>query len=291
KKKVKDEHGNIVSAWLCLNFSAVEDSSLEQMSATLNDLSVLKANFIKSPYYSDESWAMFESVNNELKIIFQFLQEIRFENYWNNEIKPVIEKKITEIQPGLPAYDVVGNVEYYMGSRLPSNKITVYILYFTKPHGIRITGMRFLTAVDWPFEILIRTASHEMMHPPYDYSNDEELRNLIESFKKDEFLMDKVLNHNPSFGYNTLDGLFEEDCVQALDQIINEKFNIAKGAKKRWKESDDGIHVLAIALYQIMKDENYNIKKEKFRDFLLRVVNNGTLMPGSVENYYDKFYR
>jgi len=290
KRKIKYENGNIISAWLSLNFSAVEDSTLEQMISTLNDLSVLKSNFMKSPYYSDESWTAFESVNSELKIIFKFLQKIEFEAYWNNEIKPKIDNKIREFEPRLAIYDVVGSVEFYLGSKLPSKKITVYILYFVKPHGIKITGMNFLTAVDWPFEILVRTASHEMMHPPYDYTNDKELHDIIDSFKDDEFLMDKVLNHNPSFGYNTLDGLFEEDCVQSLDQVINEKFNIAKEPKKRWRESDDGIHVLAIALYQIMKQQNFNEKNEAFRDFLIRIVKEGTLVPGKIKEYYDKFY-
>ena len=36
---------------------------------------------------------------------------------------------------------------------------------------------------------------------------------------------------------------------------------------KRWVESDDGIHVLAMALYQIMKAENYNVKQRGFQGF------------------------
>jgi hypothetical protein len=42
------------------------------------------------------------------------------------------------------------------------------------------------------------------------------------SLRADAFLMDKVNNHNPAFGYNTFEGFIEEDCVQALEQIINE---------------------------------------------------------------------
>jgi hypothetical protein len=164
------------------------------------------------------------------------------------------------------------------------------MLYYSQPHGIKITGTRFLTDIAWNFGILLRTAVHEMMHPPYDYANDEELRNTIELFKKDEFVMDKVQNHNPSFGYNTLEGLFEEDCVQSLDQIISEKLGIARDAKKRWKESDEGIHVLAVALYQIMKEENYNQKNEKFRDFIIRLVKEEKLVPGKIIKYYEMFY-
>jgi hypothetical protein len=190
----------------------------------------------------------------------------------------------------LPNYDVVRENEYFLGYKLPSDTITVYMLNYAKPHGIKITGTRFLTNTGWSFKIVIRTAAHEMMHPPYDYKNDEELRKIIELFRKDEFVMDKVNNHNPSLGYNTLEGLFEEDCVQALDQMINEKFGIAKDARQRWTESDEGIHVIAVSLYQIMKDEDYNSKNEKFRDFLVRIVNEGKLVPGKIKEYHNKFY-
>lgn len=290
KKKVKDDNGTIISAWLCLYFSAVEDSAVEQMRNTLSDLNILKANFSKTIYHNEESWHLFESINSELKIIFDFLISINYTSYWKQNILPQVSDTIAVIQPDLPKYDVIRENERYLGYNLPSDTITVYMLYYAKPHGIKITGTRFLTNAGWPFKIVIRTAAHEMMHPPYDYSSDKEIKQLIESFKNDEFFMDKVQNHNPSLGYNSPEGLFEEDCVQSLDQIINEKFGIAKNAGLRWKESDEGIHVLAIALYQIMKEENYNEKGEVFRDFLLRLNKEGKLIPGKIKEYYNKFY-
>ena len=36
-----------------------------------------------------------------------------------------------------------------------------------------------------------------------------------------------------AFGYNTPDGLFEEDCVQSLDQVINEKLGMGHDAKQK----------------------------------------------------------
>ncbi|RPI17420.1 MAG: hypothetical protein EHM58_09320 [Ignavibacteriae bacterium] len=290
KKNLKENNGRIISAYLCLYFSAVEDSTLEQMTTRLDNLDELKKNFEKTPYHDEESWNLFVSAVPDLKVIFAYLKEIDFEGYWNQNILPLVQKKINETQPGLKDYDVIKENEYLLGYKLPSNEIVVYMLYYVRPHGIKITGTRFLTDVAWPFNIVIRTAAHEMMHPPYDPANDTELKEVIESLRKDDFLMDKVNNHNPSFGYNTLEGLFEEDCVQAMDQLINEKFGIAKDAKQRWKESDDGIHVFAIALYQVMKEENYNSKNEVFRDFLVRMIKSGRLSAGKIKAFYDKFY-
>jgi hypothetical protein len=258
------------------------------MLSTINNPAHLKENFSKTPYHNDEGWQLFESILPELKVILEFLKDIEFDKYWAQNIRPKVETIIKGIEPELPKYDVIKENEEFLGYKLPSDTITVYMLYYAQPHGIKITGTRFLTDVVAVPEY--QDCRHEMMHPPYDYQNDEVLRNTIELFRKDDFLMDKVTNHNLSFGYNTLEGLFEEDCVQSLDQVINEKLGMGRDAKKRWVESDDGIHVLAIALYQIMKVEYYNSGKEVFRDFLLRLVKTGTLAPGKIKEYYDKFY-
>lgn len=291
QKKLKEDKGIIFSAWLCLYFSAIKGGELEDMIAAVNDPSELKENFSKTPYHDEESWDLFLSIKNELLTIFTFLKDNGFKEYWTTSIRPKIQKRIDDVRPGLDKYDVIKENEYFLGFKLPSDTITVYMLYYNKPHGIKITGMRFLTSIDWPFEITIRTSAHEMMHPPYDYKNDSELRKLIDFFGADEFLMDKVKNHDPALGYNSLEGLFEEDCVQVLDQLINEKLGLAKDAAGRWNQSDEGIHVLSVALYQIMKSEKYNEKNEVFRDFLMRIVDSGTLKPGMIKEYHDKFYK
>ena len=203
KRILKDENGRIISAYLCLYFSAVEDSTLDQMLNTLEDTRKLKTNFEKTPYHDEDSWKLFESVNHDLKVVLKFLKAINFNDYWKKDILPIVREKINEIKPDLPKYDVIRENEEYLGFKLPSNEITVYMLYYSQPHGIKITGTRFLTDVAWPFKIVIRTAAHEMMHPPYDINNNKKLADAIESLRKDDFLMDKVNNHNPSFGYNS----------------------------------------------------------------------------------------
>lgn len=290
-KKLKTDNGIIISAWLCLYFSAIEGEEIDDIIQAVKDPRYLKENFSKTTYYDDESWDIFLSVKDELLTIFGFLKENDFKKYWSENVLPRIEKRIEKEKAGIDKYDVIAQNELMLGAKLPSDTITVYMLYYNRPHGIKITGMRFITSIQWPFEITIRTSGHEMMHPPYDYKNDEELRSVIQSFAKDEFVMDKVNNHNKSLGYNDLEGLFEEDCVQSMDQIINERLGISNDPGKRWQESDEGIHVIAIALYQIMKEENYGTGMELFRDFLIRTVRSGKLKPGGVKEYYDRFYQ
>jgi len=49
--------------------------------------------------------------------------------------------------------------------------------------------------------------------------------------------------------------------------------------------------VFSVALYCIVKKENYNQKGEKFRDFLIRIINNGEISPGKIKLLYDNFYQ
>ncbi len=291
KRKIKDENQRIISAFLCLYFSATEDKTLDDMLTTLVNSEGMRNNLKQTPYYNEDSWQLYESVRVDLNTVFQFLKDIHFQSYWTKNILPKEEQKIVSIEKDFPKYNIIVENEKHLGFALPSNKICVYMLYYSQPHGIKVTGTRFLTDIAWPFEITLRAAIHEMMHPPYDLTNDDELRNTLYLLKEDEFLMDKVSNHNPSFGYNSFEGLIEEDCVQALDQIISEKLKIEKEAHQRWKESDDGMHVFAVALYNVMKEENYNQKGELFRDFLIRMIRKGKLSPGKIKQIYNAFYK
>jgi hypothetical protein len=66
RKKIKEDNGKIISAWLCLYFSATDDETIPEMLSTLEDPGQLKSNFKETPYYSDESWELFESVRDDL---------------------------------------------------------------------------------------------------------------------------------------------------------------------------------------------------------------------------------
>ncbi len=203
---------------------------------------------------------------------------------------PGIQNKIPAIKSRLEKYNIVGEVENLFHYQLSTNVIAVNLLNFSRPHGIRVTGIRFLTHVDYPFDTLFRTSVHELMHPPFDLKNDGELIKALDVLRADEFLMNKVKNHNPSFGYNTFEGLIEEDCVKALEQIIEEKYQMETEARKKWRESDDGIHVFAVALYSVMKQEKFDGATESFRNLLLRAINSGKLSAGKIKPLYDAFY-
>jgi hypothetical protein len=290
KRKIKDENKGIISAFLSLNFSATNDETLDDMLQTLDKSERMKSNLKQTVYFDKGGWQLYESVRGDLKTIFLSLKEIGFVTYWKQSILPQVRQKISAVERKLVDYNVVAEVETLLGFNLPSNTITIYMLYFAQPHGIRITGARFIADISYPFTVILQNAIHEMMHPPYDIAHDRALREALNSLKTDSFLMDKIQNHNPSFGYNSFESFMEEDCVRALDQVASERLNVGRDARQRWKDEDDGIHVFAVALYSTMKQETFNPSQETFRDFLIRMIKTGKLAAGKIKPVYQAFY-
>jgi hypothetical protein len=290
KRRIKDQAGSIISAQLSLYFSASDAETLDELVRTVEDSSVMKNNLQATPYFSDDGWKIYEESRADLKVAFRALQRIHFEDDWRKESLPSIEKTRAAISADLPKYNVIPAIESALGSPSASNRITVYLLYYSKPHGIKITGTRFLSHYSYAFRIVLRNAVHEMMHPPYDPAHDAELRSDLDSLRSDPFFMNKVEHHNTAFGYNTPDGLAEEDSVQALEEVIAEHFGVGHDPRAYWREQDDGIHVFAVALYSLMKEQHFGDNSEAFPAFLKRNFREGRLSKGKIEQLNKEFF-
>jgi hypothetical protein len=290
KRRIKDENGGIISAQLSLYFSATDAESIDDLITVVKDSSTMQRNLKATTYYSDDQWKVYDAARPDLEAALRAMKRIHFEEDWEKHAKPAIDQSIATISKDLPKYNVIPAVESVLGAPRPSNKITIYMLYYSQPHGIKITGTRFLTHYSYPFRIVLRNAIHEMMHPPYDLANDPDLRAALQSLRSDPFLMDKVEHHNRSYGYNTLEGLEEEDCVQALEQILAERFGMGGDPHRYWREQDDGIHVLAVALYSLMKQQGFPIMNETFPSFLKHKIRSGELSNGKIAELNRAFF-
>jgi hypothetical protein len=290
KRRIKDENGGIISAQLSLYFSAADAESLDELIGVVKDSSAMQRNLKATPYYSDDQWKIYDAARPDLEAALRALKRIHFEEDWGKHAKPAVDHAIASIAKDLPNYNVILAVESVLGAPRASNKITIYMLYYSQPHGIKITGTRFLTHYSYPFRIVLRNAIHEMMHPPYDLASDRDLRAALESLHSDSFLMDKVEHHNRSYGYNTLEGLEEEDCVQALEQLIAERFGMGGDPHRYWREQDDGIHVLAVAIYSLMKKQGFPDGHEAFPAFLKRTILSGALSNGRIAELNRAFF-
>jgi hypothetical protein len=288
KQVIKDEGHGIISAKLALYFSAVDDETLPEMIRTAHDGAAMEAALRKTTYWSADGWQNYQAARPALEVALKALDRVGFTAYWAANAKPRIEKRIAEISPELPKYNIIPVIESYLGFPLPSQTITVYLLAYSEPHGIRITGLRFLTHVSYPFSIVLHNAIHEPMHPPY-HADDPKVREAIDLLGRDPLIIDKVQHHDTSFGYNTTAGYIEEDSVQALEQLVSEKFGIARNACEYWKEQDGGMHVLAVAIYTDYKQASSQ-NPGSYAQWFIRAVEDGQLRGSDLQKTVQSFF-
>jgi hypothetical protein len=211
------------------------------------------------------------------------LERVGFAKFWDANARPKIEARIAEISPQLPKYDIIPLIETHLGFALPSDSITVYLLSYSEPHGIRITGLRFLTHVSYPFDIVLHNAIHESMHPPYNAS-DPRVAKAIATLGSDPIVREKVEHHDTSFGYNSPAGYIEEDSVQALEQIVSEEVGVARNACEYWNQQDGGMHVLATAIYT-----EYRKSSKPFSEWLVDATTSGELTGPRLQQVVEQF--
>lgn len=288
KRVLKDEGGGIISATLTLYYSAVDDETLPEMIRTAHDSSRMKAALQRTPYWIPEAWTNFEKATPALETALRALDRVGFTEYWASAAKPKVEKRIAEIARDLPKYDIVPAIEKYLGFSLPSHTITIYLLAYSEPHGTRVTGLRFLTHISYPFGVVLHSAIHESMHPPYQ-TNDASVRRAVDLLGHDPLIMDKVAHHDPSFGYNSVPGYIEEDSVEALEQIVSEEFGAGRNARTYWYLQDGGMHLLAPAIYVSYK-RALSQHPQPYSQWFVDAVNAGHLQRRELQSTIRRFF-
>lgn len=285
KTQVKDENKNIISAYLCLLYSAVDAETLQELVAVTEEQHLLKEKFRKSAYYSDDNWALFEKIRPDLLVIMRFFIERNFEDYYQTQYRPLVDARIVAIDKNISSYNIIPVIEEHLGYALPSDTITVFMLNFSQPHGIKIIGTRFLTDLHWDFQVVFRNAVHEMMHPPF--RKNKRINKIISDLRKDSLWSAAFSKRNPQNGYNSFEGLFDEGAVQALENHLNKKFGMGRNLKEYWAKQDGGLHVMAVCLYMAMQD--WDFSKKNYTEFLHH-FHKQVKRKGGLAYYYNQMY-
>ena len=96
---------------------------------------------------------------------------------------------------------------------------------------------------------------------------------------KDPLIPRIVREHDPKWGYTTLDGMLNEDVAQALDQLISEALGVARNPADRWRKADDGIHVLAAGLYGLLRQDRWVETGGDIERWLAKAIATGRFAP------------
>jgi hypothetical protein len=231
-----------------------------------------------SPYWAESDWAWFEAAAPRLDAIFTAMRIAGFAAFRAERIAG-LDARIAEVTRALAGFDVISLQEKLTG-RTFDPEIQIVLLHFCKPHGIKVQGQMFLQAAEYDTATTVRIAAHEMLHPPVPMDG-AAAKAALAIFARDPLITTIVRDHDPRWGYTSLEGMFNEDLVQALDQLISEKLGVGRNPADRWRQSDDGMHVLAAGFYGLLRQDRWIEKGGSIEQWLADAAGRGRLAPAA----------
>ncbi len=277
-QKQADAAGMLLAPSLCTLFSGAADQTLADLIASLDQAETrLLPPYRAGPYWDADSWSGFLATRAALRTVLVGLDTAGFPAFRRKFIDARLAARVPALSARLAGLDVIAEQERLLGRRLDPG-IEIILLWFSQPHGTRIQGQRFLSHVAYPDDITIRIAGHEILHPPFPMDR-RAAKAALAVLGRDPLFARIVAEHDPAFGYNSLEGVLNEDTVQALDQIIAERLGFAKPPALRWTEADGGMHVLAAGLYGTLKSEGYDRAGGRIEAWMGAAAKSGKLAP------------
>jgi hypothetical protein len=252
-----DAADTLLWPWLALLLSGGPHDTLDDVLASVEEAErSLRPAYEGGPHWDAPAWARFIGMRPRLRQVLRGLQEAGFAAFWRDGHTAQANRRLHELRSLLEGLDVVSEQERLLGRTLP-REIDVTLLQFCRPHGVRVHGQHFLAHVLSSDDALVLTAAHEILHPPFAMDGPA-ARGCLALLQEDALLKRILAEKSRDSGYNSLVGLFEEDVVQALDQIVQERLGRGRAASDRWRRADQGMHVLAAALYGMLKADGYD---------------------------------
>ncbi|MCW3846050.1 hypothetical protein OF829_02290 [Sphingomonas sp. LB-2] len=253
--KEAGESFGLLGPGLSSKISGADVSTIDGVIAALADPEArIRPTLQKTPYWDEGDWRWLTAAAPRLHAVFIAMRDAGFAAFRTERIGE-LTARAAQLQRDLAPYDVI-RLQQKLTGRVFEPQIEVVLLQFCKPHGIKVQGQTFLQAADWSLSITVRNAAHEMLHPPIPMDG-AVAKAMLAVLAKDPLIPRIVREHDPKWGYTSLDGYFNEDLVQALDQLIGEAFGVGRNPADRWRLSDDGIHVLAAAFYGMLRQDKW----------------------------------
>lgn len=258
-----------------------QTDTLADLLASLADLEggVLPA-YRRSRQWDPVSWDLIAASRDDLTVVITALREAGFEAFRQGLVGDRLAKRGPELSAALAGYDVIAEQERLIGRSLDPT-IGVVLLWFSKPHAASVGGQRSLSHFDYPVETVVRVVAHEMLHPPFPMDGPAATA-ALEALNANPLMVRILKEHDPGFGYNSMEGILDEDTVEALDQIVSERLGVARDPGERWREADDGMHVLAAALYGMLKAEGYDRTGGDIARWMAEAAASGKLAPDRI---------
>ena len=276
-------HGMLVGPNLALIFSAGPVESLDDVIASAREPdSRLRPGLETSEYWDPREWRWVrDETLPDVLAVLRGLRDAGFESYWEDIAAPTLELRVEATRKYLQRFDIIPEHERLLGRPLDP-EIDLFLLYFSKPYGIRVTGQRFASHHSYPMYIQLRTATHEMFHPPFERA-DQSVYERLEELRADPWMQSILTGHDPAIGYNTFPELLDESATQALDQLVADRMGFDQGPGARWRTADGGMHMLAAAIYQMLREDRFGETGGRFARWFDSAIGRGLFAPAEVK--------
>ena len=258
--------------------SSTEITSIDSLIAAFADPeAILKPGLLDGPAWNGREWAQLTATAPRLVAMFTVIRDAGFAEFRRELAGAALDRREEVLVHALAPFDLI-TLEHKLTAIEFDPQIDIILLHFSKPHGVRVLGQQFIQSVDYSVATTLRVAAHEMLHPPIDM--DGEVANAVQArLESDPLIMRIVREHDPKWGYTTLPGYLNENICQALDQMASEELGVAHNPADRWNDSDDGMHVLAAALYGMLRQDNWQENGGDIEEWLRRALVSGRLDP------------
>ena len=77
--------------------------------------------------------------------------------------------------------------------------------------------------------------------------------------------------------------LRDESATQALDQIVADRMGFDQGPGARWRTADGGMHMLAAAIYQMLREDRFDRTGGNFAEWFDSAIDRGRFTPAEVK--------
>ena len=177
-------------------------------------------------------------------------------------------------------------VEQHTGVCFGARAVELCVLRGAAPHGIRVTGTRFLADLRYDTGRVLDIAVHELLHPPWPKHHP--VKSRLDALAGGPFLAARFAARDPATSYNTWASYAEEDAAQALDQYLNTQLgrNTRGDPATRWTTADGGMYVLALLLHDTLQRGGFDLAAGSYADFLARALSDRHTWPGDLHARY-----
>ncbi|WP_332769966.1 hypothetical protein [Phenylobacterium sp.] len=277
-----DAAGGLLWPGLTLVFSGGPTATLGDLLASLDAAeTVLKPPFQASVYWDEADWGRFLAGRDRLRLVLTGLRDAGFPEFRRGLADTPAARRIAELNPLLARLDIIAEQERLLGRRLDP-QIEIDLSWFCRPHGVKVQGQRFIAHVGASDQVMVLTAAHEILHPPFDMAGPT-AKACLAVLEKDALFARILAEKDKGTGYNELDGILNEDTCQALDQIIQERLGyVVRPAAERWTRNDQGMHILAAGLYGLLKADGYDRRGGDLEAWMSAAARGGKLAPASL---------